>query len=444
MSMGGVSMDFQHYIDFEKGLVDRRIFSDPEIYGLEMERIFARAWNFVVHESQIPKTGDYFMSWIGADQVIAVRNKQGGVSVLLNSCRHRGAAVCRAEQGNTKTFVCPYHGWSYGLEGELAGVPGLRDFYRSDLDQKALALGRAAQVASYKGFVFATMDPEAIPLEDYLGDVGRTGLSMIAEKGDMVVMDGIQKNVIGCNWKIAVDNLYDWYHPPFSHKSAVLSRFSPVFDDSDKVFKPMQQMVLLGEYGHGIGGPMWTEEELEAARSAGALVEPALAQRLSPRVEDAMGPAGRRSNGHPNIFPNLWITLNGLQMCLRVPRGPRRTEFWWFTFIDRDAPEEVRNLYVKVASHLFGPAGMLEQDDGENWELASRGTVGPAIRRYPLHYGMGSGHDEVIETGGQARIETRINEHGQRWTYQAWADWMSARSWSELEANHTPAPRGTI
>src|SRR5262245_19563553 len=174
--------DFQRFVDFEKGLVDRRMFSDPEIYDLEPQRIVARAWTFVVHESQIPKVGDYFMSWIGADQVIAVRNKQGGVSVLLNSCRHRGAAVCRAERGNTKTFVCPYHGWSYGLEGELAGIPGLRDFYRNDLDREAMALGRAAQVATYKGFVFATMDPEAIPLEDFLGDV-EIGRASCRERG---------------------------------------------------------------------------------------------------------------------------------------------------------------------------------------------------------------------------------------------------------------------
>ena len=86
-------MDYQQYVDFDKGLVDRRIFTDQEIFDLEMERIFARAWNFVVHESQIPNVGDYFMNQIGSDGVIAVRNKQKEVSVLVNSCTHRGNAV---------------------------------------------------------------------------------------------------------------------------------------------------------------------------------------------------------------------------------------------------------------------------------------------------------------------------------------------------------------
>ena len=139
------------------------------------------------------------MNRIGSDQVIVVRNKNAGTSVLLNSCRHRGNAVCRAEQGNTRTFLCPYHGWSYALNGELVGVPGLRDFYRNDLKKDELGLGQAAQVSSYKGFVFATMDPDAVPLEEYLGDVGRVGLDIVAERGDMEVVDGIQKNLIDCN-----------------------------------------------------------------------------------------------------------------------------------------------------------------------------------------------------------------------------------------------------
>jgi 3-phenylpropionate/trans-cinnamate dioxygenase alpha subunit len=203
------------------------IFSDPEIYKMEMERIFARAWCFVCHESQIPNVGDFFSTYIGEDRILAVRDKRGAVSVLLNTCRHRGNAVCRAEQGNAKVFTCPYHGWSYGLDGELVGVPGQRDFYRNDLDKKEWGLARAAQVTSYRGLVFATLDPAAVPLHEYLGEVGRIGLDFIAERGDVEVVDGIQKNVVACNWKLAVDNLFDWYHPVVSHRSAIQSGVFP-------------------------------------------------------------------------------------------------------------------------------------------------------------------------------------------------------------------------
>ena len=155
-------------VDTAQGLVDRRIFHDPEIYQLELEQIFARAWLFMCHESQIPNAGDYFLNSMGEDRVIVVRDEDGGINVLLNSCRHRGNAVCRADEGNTSSFMCTYHGWTYDLTGKLVGVPGFREVYHEELDRDQWGLVRAAQVNSYKGFVFATLDPTAPNLYDYL------------------------------------------------------------------------------------------------------------------------------------------------------------------------------------------------------------------------------------------------------------------------------------
>jgi 3-phenylpropionate/trans-cinnamate dioxygenase alpha subunit len=112
---------------------------DESLYRLELERIFARGWNFMCHESQIPNPGDYFINYIGEDQVIVVRDETGTVNVLLNTCRHRGNALCRAEQGRAKSFVCSYHGWNYGLDGSLIGVPGIKNYYRDDLDRAGSA-----------------------------------------------------------------------------------------------------------------------------------------------------------------------------------------------------------------------------------------------------------------------------------------------------------------
>ena len=113
-------------------------------------------------------------------------------------------------------------------------------------------------MASYRGFVFATLDPTAPPLEDYLGWVGRLGIDMLASNGELEVVDGIQKNRLKCNWKLAVDNLYDWYHVKISHGSALRIGFAP-----EEAMAPMSQMVILGEYGHGIGGPGITQAELD-------------------------------------------------------------------------------------------------------------------------------------------------------------------------------------
>ena len=135
-------------VDPEKGLVDRRIYSDTDIYQLEMERIFARAWNFMCHDSQIPNPGDFFMSFIGEDRVIVVRDNEGNPQVLVNSCRHRGNAVCRAEEGHTTSFMCTYHGWTYDLKGALVGVPGFKEVYHEELDRENWGLIKAGKVDS--------------------------------------------------------------------------------------------------------------------------------------------------------------------------------------------------------------------------------------------------------------------------------------------------------
>src|SRR4051812_42875046 len=217
--------DFLAMVDAEKGLVDRQIFSDQEIYEAELERIFARAWNFMCHESQIPNAGDFFLTYIGEDRVIAVRDKSGGINVLLNTCRHRGNAVCRAEEGHATSFMCTYHGWTYDLQGKLVGVPGFKDYYHEDLNREEWGLVAAPLVETYHGYVFATLDPDAPVLYDYLGDVGRIGLDIQAMKGDMVIVGGIQKYIIGCNGKLAVNNLWDWSHPAITHASATMSGY---------------------------------------------------------------------------------------------------------------------------------------------------------------------------------------------------------------------------
>jgi phenylpropionate dioxygenase-like ring-hydroxylating dioxygenase large terminal subunit len=433
--------------DPESGWLDRRVLSDEALYRLELERIFARGWNFMCHASQIPNVGDYFINYIGEDQVICVRDEEGQVNVLLNTCRHRGNALCRAEQGRAKSFVCSYHGWNYALDGRLIGVPGQKTYYRDDLDRSALGLVKAAQVDSYLGFYFATMAPDAPPLADYLGDVGRTGLGMICSFGEVEVIDGVQKNVIGCNWKIAVDNLFDWYHVMYSHASA---NSSGIFNAA-AILHPNEQMVMLGEFGHAISGP-GVPKELQAKIDAMSDEERAAASfgpdlaRARPRAANGlMGASGVRSLGHPNIFPNLWITLGGLQICLRIPRGPLKTEIWWFTLIQKNAPPPYRQRAIRSAIHFFGPAGLLEQDDGENWSQSTRSSIGVASRKLGQALKMGLGHDQVTtDAAGQRFIDTCVNEHGQRWLYRSWTEWMAARDWADLIAHHSAPPTGVV
>ncbi|WP_439817023.1 aromatic ring-hydroxylating oxygenase subunit alpha [Zavarzinia sp. CC-PAN008] len=434
--------------DAERGLIDRRIYADEAIYKLEMERIFARGWNFMCHETQIPNVGDYFINYIGEDQVIVVRDETGKVNVMLNTCRHRGNALCRAEQGNTKSFVCSYHGWNYALDGRLVGLPGQRAYYRDGVDKGDWGLAHAAKVESYLGFYFATLDPEAPPLHDFLGEVGRAGLGMCASHGPFEVVDGIQRNVIDCNWKIAVDNLYDWYHVMYSHGASQATGLL----DLAKALHPADQMVMLGAYGHGIGGPVIPRDVLAGYRSGDEAGRAAFLDYIGPNIQAArpesatelLGQAGFRSMGHPSIFPNLWIAIGGQIMCLRLPRGPNQTELWWFTMMPKGMPKEERRQAVRFVSRVFGPAGILEQDDGENWSQSTRAARGFASSRLPHNVQMGLGKDTTQHEDGQTFIESPISEHGQRWTYRAWSEWMRARSWPELIATHSQPPRGVV
>ena len=444
---------FDDFVSLDRGEVDRRIYSDPEIFELEMERIFARAWLFLCHETQIPDPGDFFQAVMGRDNVLVVRQRDGGIRGMLNTCAHRGNAVCRAEEGNAKGFLCTYHGWSYGIDGTLKGVPGFRSFYDGELDKRAHGLPAVAQVASYKGFVFGTNDRTAPPLTDFLGATGRLGLDLLACRGDMAVVPGIQKFVIDCNWKFALDNLFDWYHPQVTHASAfqpgvldIVAGASGSGEAIDTAGVEMQaggelaipvtgitgtkfdQVVVLGEYGHAIGGPR--------AGSQGD-VDPNGAWRTRPEVREALGPVGLIVAGHPSIFPSTWVTTTS-QISLRIPRSPTSTEIWWFSFTDRSQPAELRDFLITMQTRIFGPAGLLEQDDGENWNQSTMQTRGVASRRVKQLVNMGAGRGKVVKEHGLARIEGLTSEYGQRWTYHSWAQWMKGLGWDRLREATTP------
>jgi phenylpropionate dioxygenase-like ring-hydroxylating dioxygenase large terminal subunit len=446
--------EIDQLVSIERGTINRRIYSDDEIFEQEMEQIFGRAWLFLCHESQLREAGDFFEAVMGRDNVLVVRQKDGGLKALLNTCTHRGNAVCRAEEGNARSFLCTYHGWSYGIDGRLLGVPGFKTFYDGELDKSALGMREIAQLDTYKGFVFGTHDSTAPPLLNYLGATARLGIDLIASRGDMELVPGIQKFVVDCNWKFAVDNLFDWYHPQVTHASAFVEGVLPARPGKDDqnveaidlngvrtesgeslglqvggiVGSKFDQIVILGEYGHAIGGP--------SARSAATREFPP-GWREQPEAIEALGPIGIGIAGHPNVFPNSWITTTA-QLSLRVPRTAGQTEIWWFTFVDRNATPEIRAGQIGRANAVFGPAGLLEQEDGENWAQATMQTRGSASRKVPqmIHMGLGSGN--VIHEGGLARIEAQTNEHGQRWTYHSWMHYMKGATWDELKVATTP------
>jgi phenylpropionate dioxygenase-like ring-hydroxylating dioxygenase large terminal subunit len=437
--------DFRRFVDHEKGLVNRRIFFDREIYQLELERIFARSWLFMCHESQIPNPGDFFMSFMGEDRVIVVRDNEGGVQVLVNSCRHRGNAVCRAEEGHATSFMCTYHGWTYDLKGALVGVPGFKEVYHEELDRENWGLIRAPQVDSYKGLIFANMSAEAPGLDEWLGKGGRLGLKLFAERyTDMRAFPGIIKFRMKCNWKFPSDNSTDQYHGGFTHASATMvgHNTGATPGAARRSFggaRSLPGVTIVEEYGHTFNS-LYLPDNWDDVVGGRPLDE----WRQYQEVPDSEGKMTRLGRINMNVFPNLFIATSGSNIAYRIPRGPMQTEIWMFSFYGGESDPELSDMQRKRSEGHFGPAGLFEQEDGENWDQSTAGMVGVVSSRFPLNYQMQVGRGKVLEEEDTApRVESHMNEHGQLWTYRTWADFMSAPTWDELRLQHSK-PEGYV
>ncbi|GCE44254.1 Large subunit naph/bph dioxygenase [Rhodococcus wratislaviensis] len=395
---------YSKYVDYDNGLIDRKIMSDPEIYKQEMERIFARAWLFLCHESQIPNAGDFFQTYMGEDRVIVSRARDMSINVLLNTCPHRGNMVCRQDSGNTSSFMCAYHGWTFDSSGSLIGLPGSKGLFHGTLDREKWGLRRAAQVESYNGFIFATLDPKAPTFHDYLGPAGRFSMDAFTDYGELEVIPGVIKHRVPCNWKMAMENTTDYYHVSVAHVAALnlMGVFELLEEDMER-----PGVVILGDYGH---------------------------------VADATTHDGPVR--HVNIFPNALGFVETYQsFIVRHPRGPMETEMWYFSLVDKNAtPEHRESIRLRAARNL-GPAGLIEQEDAENWELSSKASQSTAMRRSALNYQMGLGHGTVRDDGvtPYARIDDEpiANDHYMRWGYRSWAEWMDADDWPMLEQIRT-------
>ena len=151
--------------------VHRDVYLDPEIFELEMKRIWGRAWIYVGHESQVRKPGDFITTTIGTEPVVMARDKTGAVHVMINRCGHKGAKVVAQASGSTPMFRCPYHGWSYQLDGRLNVIPHDTGYDETGLDRNdpQFSMPTVARMESYRGFVFASLASDGPDLATFLG-----------------------------------------------------------------------------------------------------------------------------------------------------------------------------------------------------------------------------------------------------------------------------------
>ena len=371
-------------IDPQRGTVSREIFVSPEAYREELEKLFARAWLFVGHESLIPKPGDFYVSRMGEESVILCRDQAGAVHVFLNSCRHRGMKVCRYEQGNTSLFVCPYHSWSYTTDGRLQGVPLYRALYEGTLNREEWSLIEVPKLALYKGTVWASWDPQAPDFLTYLGDAvdhldqvvdcrdGRPG-------GAEVI--GVHKWVFPSNWKFAAENfLGDSYHNP-SHRSVDMIGMGPSGQRGqssrrDNEYAGGQRFWVSFPQGHGMTGALMPEQTEYASTFQQNPVVDEYFRHCFHERKRRLGEKARILPLVGTIFPNAsYLGRQPRGICVWHPHSPTETEGWRFFLVDADAPAEVKDVLRRYYMRYSGPAGMTEQDDMENWLYATAAST---------------------------------------------------------------------
>ena len=395
-------------VDTARGLLDRQIFSSQEIYQQELEQIFARCWLYLGHESQIPQPNDFLSTYMGEDPILLCRGSDGKIRAFLNMCRHRGNRVCRADQGNAKDFMCSYHGWTFNTEGRLIGVPGMKEIYSGELDMNQWGLVPVAQLDIFKGLIFATFDPQAPPLLEYLnGQERELGIMFDRRAGGTEIIGGAHKWVMNANWKYAADNFFgDDGHHTITHMSVrrvpIDKRYYARTND-DSLEDKNKRLALVPE---GVIRDYHSKHFNE------------LVERIGPELAERPGLV-------TTVFPN--VSPNFTRHMIRVwhPRGPDKTEIWSYCVVDKDAPAEVKDAMRLHLTQTFGPAGNLEQDDMNNWVQCTSTARGLIARRYPQNIQAHLGHeDKAVPIGGGRRL---------RAFYARWEMMMKAENWSQVD-----------
>lgn len=400
MLMRSNEPDWDSLVDDSSARVSRSVFVKEDIYALEVERIFNRCWLFVGHESEIPNPGDYVTRRMGTDHVIVMRGPDSRVRVFLNACSHRGVKVCRADSGNAKQFICPYHGWTYDSAGKLL-TTGFDDFYAGKLDKSANGLKAVAQVGIHGGLIFATFDEQAASLDEYLGDA-RFYLDIYFNRtpGGMVVLSPPQRWVVRANWKMGALNfgtdnqhLYPTHLGPTAMELIGAPTAAVV-----AALGASHQVSLKG--GHGTVNTVLPENQVVPYCGLSPELIPLYEKTLNAAQLDLLR---RNVVTVGNIFPHLaWIqpaldverngnVVAGGSLRIWQPLGPNAMELTAWYLAEREAADEWKHKVLEAGVRAFGMSGVFEEDDVDVWSSVSEVCQGSVAGR------------------GQASFETALN-----------------------------------
>ncbi len=292
----------------------------PELLELEYERVILPSWQFVCHQNELPAAGDYLTLNLWRDSVIVMRGSDGRLRAFQNACRHRGARLLDGQGNCARQITCPYHAWSYELEGQLARVPAERSF--QTLDKLSLGL-REFDIEIFLGLVFVRIAGGGPSLASVMGELGHE----LAPYGieDMVPASAVQPaEHWNCNWKVALDNYLDNYHVPYGHPG---------------LHRLMDNELACSINTHGVS---WSRSSLRERPSPNWSER--LYQRLAPRAFADMPEAIRSSWLFCFMPVNIGFDVypDGISIFQVLPSGPAITEVRVPLYLRRDASRETR------------------------------------------------------------------------------------------------------
>ncbi|MFT3820175.1 MAG: aromatic ring-hydroxylating dioxygenase subunit alpha [Rubrivivax sp.] len=419
--------------------VHKDCYTAPELFALEMEHLFANCWVYVGHASQVPNAGDYYATTVGDQPVMMVRQADGGVKVLHNRCLHKGVKVVGDGAGHAgRFFRCPYHAWTYKLDGVLQSTPLRQGYDNTGFEHCEASRGMpAAATQVYRDFVFCRLAKTGVSFEDYFGQSLSTLDNMVdrSPEGRLQVAGGVLRYLHRCNWKMLVDNQTDTCHPMVAHESSAgtavrvwkaapegtpkpmaVELFAPFVSPYD-FFEKMG--IRVWDHGHGHTG---VADSIHAAYSpVPGYWEKMVAAYGEDRAKQILGEVRHNTVYWPNIM------VKGPIQTLRLfkPIAADRTlvESWTFRLVG--APDLLLERTLMYNRLINAPTSVVGHDDLEMYEraqagLLSRGTDWINVARLydPAEHGLLPRPEGVVTNG--------TNEWQMRNQMRAWVRHMTS------------------
>ena len=280
--------------------LEGRWYTSPDVFVREQERIFSTHWICVGREEQLPLSGDYLLAEIGAEALIVVRDGGGELRALYNVCRHRGTRMCEASSGHfTGSIQCPYHAWTYGLDGRLMVARNMTDVEGFDARDYPL---HQARIATWDGFIFVNLSTDAEPFEvtyaSLLERFARWGIAGLRTARTL-------SYTLECNWKLIFQNYSECYHCPLVHPQ--LEKLSP----SDSGRNDLTEGPFIGGYSE--------------LRPNASLTTTGVTRRPS---LPGLTPQDVSRSYYYTIFPTMLLSLHSDYVMVHYirPLSPERTQ----------------------------------------------------------------------------------------------------------------------